>query len=147
MRQVEFSWEVCYACNYRCPYCGRWNDESRDDLKIDVEEWKHIWERIYEKYGSCNMYVSGAEPTTYPKLFDIIKRISNMHTITICTNFSWDAIEILDRNINPERAQFTPTFHSLFADFDIFLEKAVRLKDWIRNKMVFLLLTICKWIR
>lgn len=136
-RPVEFSWEICYTCNYRCPYCGKWNDESRDDLKLDVEEWENTWKRIYAKYGSCNMYISGAEPTTYPRFFDIVQRISDMHTVTICTNFSWGAAEILDRNINPERAQFTPTFHSLFANFDIFLEKAVRLKDWIRNKMVF----------
>jgi len=134
---VEFSWEICYTCNYRCPYCGRWNDESKDDLKLGVEEWENIWKRIYVKYGSCNMYISGAEPTTYPGFFDIVHRISGMHTITICTNFSWDTREILNRNIDSARAQFTPTFHSLSADFDIFLEKAVKLKDWIRNKMVF----------
>lgn len=137
MNTIEFSWEICYTCNYRCPYCGRWKDESKDDLKLDVKEWENTWERIYAKYGSCNMYISGAEPTTYPGFFDIVRRISDIHTVTICTNFSWDVAEILDRDINPERAQFTPTFHSLFADFDIFLEKAVRLKDWIRNKMVF----------
>ncbi|MFA5388670.1 MAG: hypothetical protein WC312_02820 [Candidatus Omnitrophota bacterium] len=136
-RPVEFSWEICYTCNYRCPYCGRWNDASSSDLKLGTEEWTGIWNKVHERYGPCNMYLSGAEPSTYPGFFDIAQKISAMHTITVCTNFSWKAEEILDRDIDPARFQVTPTFHSLFADFDSFLDKAVRLKDWIRNKMVF----------
>lgn len=134
---LEFSWEICYTCNYRCSYCGRWNDVSSEDLYLDVTTWEQIWRKIYEKYGSCNMYISGAEPTTYPQFFDIIEKIAMMHTLTICTNFSWDTREIIDRNLKPEQVQFTPTFHSLFANFESFIEKAVRLKQWIRNNMVF----------
>jgi len=136
-KPVEFSWEICYTCNYRCPYCGRWNDTSPGDLTLGAEEWMGIWNKIYERYGSCNMYISGAEPSTYPDFFDIAQKISVKHTITVCTNFSWETEEILERDIDPQRFQITPTFHSLFADFDNFLAKAVKLKKWIRNKMVF----------
>jgi len=134
---VEFSWEICYTCNYRCPYCGRWNDASAEDLYLDAMEWEGIWRRIYERYGSCNLFISGAEPATYPQFFDIVQKVSQMHTVTICTNFSWGTKEILDRNLDSQRVQITPTFHSLFANFDTFLEKAIRLKQWIRGKMVF----------
>jgi hypothetical protein len=60
-----------------------------------------------------------------------------MHTITVCTNFAWDAKEILERNIDPQRVKVTPTFHNLFADFENFLAKAVLLKQWIKDDMVF----------
>lgn len=134
---VEFSWEICYTCNYRCPYCGRWNDASNADIYLDVLEWERIWTGIYEKYGSCNMFISGAEPTTYPGFFEIVKKIAAMHTVTICTNFSWSVEEILQRDFNPLRVKVTPTFHSLFADFEGFLAKAVRLRQWIKDNMVF----------
>lgn len=134
---VNFSWEICYTCNYRCPYCGRWNDASNNDLFLSPEEWKSIWEMIYEKYGSCSMFISGAEPTTYPHFFDIVQEISRMHTITVCTNFSWIAEEVINRDLNPENIKFTPTFHSLFANFNDFLKKAIRLRDWIKDKTVF----------
>lgn len=134
---VEFSWEICYTCNYRCPYCERWNDVSDSDVYLGAEEWERIWRRIYDKYGSCNMYISGAEPSTYLDFFDIVQRVAQMHTVTVCTNFSWDIKEILDRNFNRQRFQFTPTFHSLFCDFNLFLTKAIKLKEWIRNKMIF----------
>jgi len=132
-----FSWEICYTCNYRCPYCGRWNDASPDDLLLSPAEWEKIWGNIYEKYGPCNLFISGAEPSTYPDFFDIVQRISRQHSITVCTNFSWDARQVLGRGLDPNRVKVTPTFHSLFADFDTFLGKAVKLKPWIRDDMVF----------
>lgn len=135
--KVYFSWEICYTCNYRCPYCGRWNDASRDDLLLGVESWEKIWRNIYKEYGSCDMFISGAEPTTYLNFFDIVRNITTQHNVTLCTNFSWDVKEILDRDFDPRRLQFTPTFHSLFADFESFLGKAVHLKPWIRDNMVF----------
>jgi hypothetical protein len=134
---VEFSWEVCYTCNYRCPYCGRWNDASSQDLYLDALEWERVWRGIYEKYGSCNMFISGAEPTTYPGFFDIAQKIARMHTVTICTNFSWVAEEILDRDFDPQRLQVTPTYHSLFADFEAFITKAIILKQWVKDKLIF----------
>jgi len=134
---IQFSWEICNTCNYRCPYCGRWNEYSDEDLRFNKDEWQKIWRRIYDKYGQCNMYISGAEPTTYPDFFDIVQCICDMHTITVCTNFSWDVNEIFDRNLDHLKVQFTPTFHSLFADFETFLQKLIILKDWIRDKLVF----------
>lgn len=60
-----------------------------------------------------------------------------MHSVIICTNFSWPAEDFLNRDLDPKRVLVTPTYHSLFADFEAFLAKAVILKQWIRYKLVF----------
>lgn len=131
-----FGWDLCYTCNYRCPYCGVWEKQSQKDLVLDSNQWLQIWNRIYARYGSCRIYMSGGEPGTYPGFYELVKRLSSLHMVDICTNFSWD-IDKLIPEISPDNLKISATFHPTFADFGEFLDKAIKAKTYLSNSQIF----------
>jgi len=131
-----FGWDLCYFCNYRCPYCGVWNNRSEKDLLLSSEKWEEIWGRIYDKYGSCHIYVSGGEPATYPDFYKLVKILSEKHFPEICTNLSWE-VEKLIYDIPPTRLKIAPTFHPTFANFDEFFEKIEKIKDYLPDSQIY----------
>lgn len=133
--RAVFGWDLCKECNYRCPYCGVWK-ESRAAAALPPERWGEIWDRIGERHGSCHIYVSGGEPSVYPGFAELMRRLVGRHTIEICTNLSWD-VEPLIAAIPPGRMRIAPTFHPSFADFEEFLRKAVRVKDYLPDGQVY----------
>lgn len=133
---ITFGWDLCYTCNYRCPYCGIWEKCSKDDLLLSVEDWEEIWDRIYTKYGICHIYMSGGEPSVYPNFYELITRLIQKHSIEICTNLSWD-VERLIYNIKHGSLKIAPTFHPIFAEFEIFFNKAVKIKDYLPNAQIY----------
>ena len=131
-----FGWDLCYTCNYRCPYCGVWEKHSENDLLLDADQWLMIWHRIYQRYGSCKIYMSGGEPGTYPNFCELVKKLSSIHIVDICTNLSWD-IDKLIPEINSYNLKISATFHPTFADFDTFLNKILKAKDYLSNSQIF----------
>jgi len=136
VQRITFGWDLCYTCNYRCPYCGVWEKGSDKDLLLTAEEWEIIWNKIYEKYGSCYIYLSGGEPSTYPYFYDLVYLLSKKHTIEICTNLSWNP-EILISKISPLNLKIAPTFHPTFAIFEEFFKKIIRVKEYLPNNQVY----------
>jgi len=135
-KKITFGWDLCYSCNYRCPYCGVWEKKSVEDLMLSPQEWKDIWHKLYEKYGSLHIYLSGGEPSTYPHFFELVKCLSGEHTLEICTNLSWD-VERLIPEISVDILRVAPTFHSTFAKFEDFFKKAVEIKEYLPNCQVY----------
>lgn len=140
MREVEpkytFGWDLCYTCNYRCPYCGVWEKKSSQDLLINAKEWLVIWERIFERYGSCRIYMSGGEPSTYPYFYDLVKELTKKHLVDICTNLSWDTGKIIP-GVPIENLKISATFHPSFADFEDFFKKVTKIKEYLSNSQIF----------
>ncbi|MCM8800347.1 MAG: radical SAM protein [Candidatus Omnitrophica bacterium] len=134
--KITFGWDLCYSCNYRCPYCNGWLRESKDDIIMTAGEWEKIWNNIYERYGSCYIYLSGGEPSTYPYFYELVKRLTQKHIIDICTNLSWD-VEKLIPFISSQNLKISATFHPLFADFDVFFKKIVMIREYLSNYQVF----------
>ena len=132
---IRFGWDICYTCNYRCAYCGVWNNASESDLHLAPHEWVEIWDRIYQQYGECHIFASGAEPTTYPGFFELIAHLSEKHTIEICTNLWWNIDEL--KGISPKRLRISPTYHYPFADFKGFLSRIQAAQDYISDGQVF----------
>jgi len=131
-----FGWDLCYTCNYRCPYCGVWRNVSGKDLVLTPYEWEKIWNRIYDIYGSCHIYVSGGEPSTYPDFYDLIKMLAKKHFPEICTNLSWD-VDILIKDKPPDKLKIAPTFHPTFANFEEFFEKVKKIKDYLPDSQIY----------
>lgn len=130
-------WTIGYECNFRCPYCFVWRDVSSKDLKLSVNEWIEIWNRINSKYGRCLISVSGGEPSLYPGFFDIIKHLSKNNRCVICTNFSWDP-KILIPEIPQANLKIVATFHPSFMKFDEFFEKIKYAKDYLdENSIIY----------
>ena len=123
---------MCYTCGYRCSYCGVWKMTYHADTVLDVARWSAAWDRIFDLYGCCKIFISGGEPSTYPGFFDLIADLSRKHRLEICTNLDWDVARLADiadsRNIT-----VSPTFHPLHAAPDEFFAKLVRIKDSLKD--------------
>jgi MoaA/NifB/PqqE/SkfB family radical SAM enzyme len=131
-----FGWDLCYTCNYRCPYCGVWENKSEKDLVFSTDEWVIVWDRIFDKYGSCRIFMSGGEPATYPFFYDLVKKLTRKHFVDICTNLSWETDRIIPE-VSSENLKISATFHPYFADFEDFFQKVVKIKEYLSNLQIF----------
>lgn len=134
--KITLGWDLCYTCNYRCPYCCVWEKYSEDNLFLEVKQWGEVWDRIYSRYGSCHIYMSGGEPSVYPNFYELVKRLIQRHSVEICTNLSWD-VERLIPEFPPDILRVAPTFHPTFADFEEFFDKLIRAKDYLPNSQTY----------
>jgi pyruvate-formate lyase-activating enzyme len=122
--EISFSWNIHFKCNYRCPYCwfhGQWQTFSKYNHSFRLEEIVKSWKDIYEKYGTVHIDILGGEPFLYPGFLEIVKELSQTHSINISTNLSVN-IERFVAEVNPLRVKILPSFHPLFADLDDFFK-------------------------
>ncbi len=122
------TWLINNKCNYHCSYCQNEFKEPEGFKVLTPEEWFSVWKMIYDKYGTVAVQITGGEPAVYPKLFEILKKISKMHHIEIQSNLTWDPQQLIE-NVPPDRvSRVGASFHREFVNFDIFLEKMCKLK-------------------
>lgn len=126
--QVTLGWDLTYVCNYRCPYCTVWDQPTK--VKNTVAKWVEIWERMHRLYGRCYIYMSGGEPSTYPYFVELIEALTPMHTVDTCTNLSWK-VERAVPEISPEVFRISASFHPTQVPFEIFLPKAVYVREYL----------------
>lgn len=131
-----FGWDLCHRCNYQCPYCGIWQDHPELDIILSPQEWGKIWDRIYDMYGKCRLYISGGEPSVYPNFYELIDVVTQKHFPDICTNLSLDVDKIINK-FTPKDLRISATFHPSMANFNDFFEKAVKIKDFLADKQVY----------
>jgi len=132
MHKLNFTWLTNHSCNYRCPYCfldGRWDEFKRSDKHFSKKEIIAAWKRIRDSYSESHICISGGEPTIYPEFIDIVKEISQMHTVGISTNLSLDVSKITE-NLNPSRVDLSISFHPHFTKVEAMLEKLNVLKKF-----------------
>jgi len=129
-RNIYFTWDIHYKCNFRCPYCWfykGWAEAARRNIYLSPEKWVVHWERIYRKYGCVHIEITGGEPFIYPNFIELVKFLSTIHTVKVTTNVSGD-VESFAREINPDRVNLDFNFHPLFIDLDTFIKKVLILK-------------------
>lgn len=136
MTNYTFGWDLCYSCNYRCPYCGVWEKESKNKLSLNAGEWLDIWKGIFDKYGPCHIFMSGGEPSVYPYFYELVKKLTEMHSVEICTNLSWEVDRIISE-VFPPKLKIAPTFHPSQTGFEDFFVKAVKIKEYLPNSQVY----------
>lgn len=134
--RVFLTWDIHYGCNYQCSYCntpkpwdppGKW-DKNRDKIVYpDTDKLLEIWQDIYNKYGSCEVHITGGEPFIYPSFLKLIHFLSAIHTLEIITNLSTDVNDIL-KNVTADRVRIGTTFHPEFVDLNEFLQKHLVLR-------------------
>ena len=127
--RVFFTWFLHFKCNYNCTYCSLFHDGSSPEVEnryIDTDRWIDIWQDVKDKYGECELHLTGGEPFTYPGVMDLITKLSKIHTLEFATNFSWEIRPFID-NIPPERVRVGVSFQPEFANFESFLDKVVAL--------------------
>jgi aryl-alcohol dehydrogenase-like predicted oxidoreductase/MoaA/NifB/PqqE/SkfB family radical SAM enzyme len=131
---VRFNWHINYVCNYRCPYCfyyGSWHKFSGDNNGFTVGEWIDAWQRVYKKFGSVAIEITGGEPFLYPGFDTLLASLLQKHHVQITTNLSYD-LRLLSQLLNSvdcSRLNLILSFHPTFAPLGSFLEKARLLKE------------------
>ena len=131
LNRIFWNWDIHYTCNYRCSYCflsGKWDIAAKENRYPGINKWIEVWDKIYERYGSCHIHFSGGEPFIYPDFFNLIIYLSEKHTVEFTTNLSFDAGTFIEE-MDPKRARLNVSFHPEFADSKEFLEKASLLKN------------------
>jgi MoaA/NifB/PqqE/SkfB family radical SAM enzyme len=127
--RVHFGLDLTYACNYKCPYCV-----LPPVLKHrTVEEWTRAWRRVYERSGRCYIYMSGGEPSIYPGFYDLVRAITPMHTVDLCTNLSWDVDKLIPA-LSPDVFRVSATFHPSQVSLEEFLPKAVKAREHLPQR-------------
>lgn len=133
-KQVSFSWDIHWKCNYRCPYCwwhGRWEEINGHNRYLGVQELLKTWKKIYDKYGKIKIDIVGGEPFIYPDFIQFLSEILKFCTISVTTNLAFDVnklIESLD-NKTINNLKMAATFHPKFAKLDSFIQKLNLLKS------------------
>lgn len=125
-----FTWDIHYACNYRCSYCyfhETWEEEARKNRYPGLDKWKEIWGSIYERYGEAHIHISGGEPFTYPDFIGLVEYLTGRFTVEFDTNLFFDVEDFMKR-IGPDRVKFATAFHPQFADFEVYIKKLLKLK-------------------
>lgn len=105
-------------------------------MSLNAEQWGKLWHRLYTKYGSMHLFVSGGEPSTYPEFYELVRLLTKEHSLEICTNLSWD-VERLVNDIPAGILKIAPTFHPTFADFEEFFAKSVGVKEYLPNYQIY----------
>lgn len=128
--RVFWCWDISYVCNYKCSYCIV--DTWRETTYLTAEEWRQIWDLIFENYGSTHIRFSGGEPFVYPNFFKLLKFISENHTLNMTTNLSFDVEEFVKEvGSIADKAQLviSASFHPEFVQLKDFIEKICYLKS------------------
>ena len=129
--RVFATWNIHYACNYRCNYCHApkpGQKDARTAAYISSPEWLDIWKGLYERYGTWEMLISGGEPFAYPGFMDLIVELAKIHLIGVCTNLQWDVLYFV-KHVTPARVRIETSFHPEFADLKEFVGKLKVLKE------------------
>jgi MoaA/NifB/PqqE/SkfB family radical SAM enzyme len=124
---VYWNWDITYECNYKCSYCHFWKRKERYPY-VEIDKWKAIWDSIFEKYWCCHIRFSGGEPFVYPHFIELIRMLSERHTVDVTTNLSFD-INLFIKKISPGGITLSASFHPEFIEIDEFLDKTVFLNE------------------
>jgi radical SAM superfamily enzyme YgiQ (UPF0313 family)/organic radical activating enzyme len=128
--RVFATWNMHYACNYKCTYCHAPKPEDKDAKKavyLKSDTWLEIWKKIYQRYGTWEILISGGEPFTYPDFVDLLIGLSKIHLAGVCTNLEWDVVHFVKR-ASPQRLRIETSFHPEFISLTKFIQKLGVLK-------------------
>jgi MoaA/NifB/PqqE/SkfB family radical SAM enzyme len=107
---------------------GKWDIAAKENRYPGINKWIEVWDKIYEKYGSCHIHFSGGEPFIYPDFFILITHLSKKHTLEFSTNLSFDVGSFIEK-MDPTRVRLDASFHPEFIGLEKFLEKLSQLKN------------------
>jgi MoaA/NifB/PqqE/SkfB family radical SAM enzyme len=131
---LSFTWDLWYACNYRCSYCwwemeDLWAELAKRHRVLSPQAWAEIWGRVHDRHGEARIDLLGGEPLLYPRANELLALLSVHHRLVVTTNMSQEpeAVERLAAELSPERVHFNISFHPQFTSTGLVLEKIKRL--------------------
>ncbi len=127
-------WNITYRCTYKCSYCPFCNITKYSDIyPKETEKTPEEWLEILEKLPPMSFLLIGGEPLLYEGIDKIINNLPKKHSIIgLITNASLpiDVYKKLNKNIC-----VTISYHREFTTEDEFIEKVLKLKEflWINS--------------
>ncbi|MBI5241197.1 MAG: radical SAM protein [Elusimicrobia bacterium] len=130
-RPLSFNWDINWVCDYGCPYCwfhGKWEELRPRSPALPVERILRAWERTHARYGPAKVSITGGEPLLYPGFTEIVAGISRRHAVEVISNLSRD-VSGLVASCRGREVTVNPSFHPLRADAEVFIPRALALKE------------------
>ena len=131
---LNLCWEVTYFCQYRCSYC--YMEDTLTD-KFDnslLNHYKIVLNKLkLRNTPNFNVEVLGGEPTTHPKIFNIIEELNKnkkCKRVELVTNLTKPAsfYKKFD-NQKYNKLYISGSYHNEYAKNDIFLKKCIELHN------------------
>lgn len=127
--------KVTDRCNMHCSFCHSEGSQGAKDLVLD-ERACHILERLRDGFDA--VHITGGEPTLYPSLEELIKKLHDLGYKVSLTINGYFPLEKVTRQIESvESINFS--LHSLN---EVFLEKFVKdpqeYKENVRKNILYL---------
>jgi MoaA/NifB/PqqE/SkfB family radical SAM enzyme len=137
-RELRFTWDLLYTCNYRCPYCWwdpHWNQLSKTYASYpSAASWTEAWARLARRHGpAADLSILGGEPFLFAGFDAMVRALSaeQGHRVCVTTNLSVSK-ERLDgfvRGLDPRRLSLSCSYHPHFVPFEEALERVTFLAD------------------
>ena len=120
---------LTWNCNMNCPYC--WERQAQKNGKFTPEPFIDTdkWIESINKLDIQTLDISGGEPFSQPRFYDLIKGI-NVPRVAITTNISYDLTSFV-RDVSPDRIiSMTVSYHpTQKMSFESFLGKCLFLRE------------------
>lgn len=138
MQQLKPScvWGMTLRCNYRCSYCFQEviPQTIRRRLHPSYEHAAAIATALVEKLPEpFEIELVGGEVFLVPRFLSIVEILIQKHNIAIFTNLSpgWPHLKRFLELTEGRLQRFHCSLHTEFTEPDIFLEKALKVKDFL----------------
>jgi MoaA/NifB/PqqE/SkfB family radical SAM enzyme len=137
MREIEsYPLEISiipnWGCNYHCTYCFAYKPKDRSEYRNHTAaEWEKALHSIYQRYGKCQLLLTGGEPLMYKDAVDLVINLTKYHYVSLGTNLSiaGGALKRILHEANIENLDISPSFHLEHTSIDVFIEKCLSIKE------------------
>jgi MoaA/NifB/PqqE/SkfB family radical SAM enzyme len=88
--------------------------------------------KMYERYGSVKIIITGGEPSLYPEFLDLMATLTRYHRVSFDTNLfrklSW--VRGLTQQVVPDHLYMGISYHAEFStDLEDFIRKVEAVRD------------------
>ena len=129
--QVEVDWDITQRCNYSCSYCASYDNSQPFNFKT-FDEYRDCFTYLSDYFGNktIRMAFLGGEPTLFKQWVDLVNwLVEYNYVLKLTTNLSVPVKTYINK-LNPKLKKFiVASFHTEFADVDVFVKNAKILND------------------
>jgi arylsulfatase A-like enzyme/MoaA/NifB/PqqE/SkfB family radical SAM enzyme len=121
-----------YECVYSCSYCFAFKpDSEKSRRKYTAADWEKVFRSLYNRYGKCNLIMSGGEPFFYRDFVNFVINTTRFHYIHAGTNLflKKESLEKIASDSVRDNLYVSASFHPEHENMETFIGKMVFLRD------------------